>query len=78
MNKYFIVRRKNEVLFIKTSDQSMWEETIASYKYSQKHDQAEIFRNAVNEVMNTNFSISDLICIAPSHKEELFKKVIQA
>lgn len=72
MEKYFIVRRNNQVLFIKTCDTSMWEKTIAIYKYSAKHDQAEIFRNAVNEVLKTNFSISDLVCIAPNEKREVF------
>lgn len=76
MEKYFIVRRNNEVLFIKTSDKSMWEMTIASYKYSQKQINATIFRNAVNEVLNASFSEGDLLSIAPSEKKQLFKREV--
>jgi hypothetical protein len=79
MEKYFVVRRKNQVLFIKISDNSMWETTLAEFSYSNNLKtsmlKADIFRNCVNEVLGTNYSQSDLLSLSPTEKREL-KKVV--
>ena len=71
--RYFLVRRSSEVLFIKTSKNSMWETNLATYKYSQSKHRAETFANTVNEILGTNYSVDDLIGIGPRTKKELFK-----
>lgn len=71
--KYFVVRRKNKVLFIKTNKNSMWETTLAESNYSEKPGKSLIFRDVVNEVLGSNYNFQDLFALSPNEKKELFK-----
>lgn len=76
--KYYIVRRKNDILFIKTSDDTMWEKTFCKISYTKNINkwnyEANIFTDCVNEILHTNYVESDLLCIAPNQKQEYFKE----
>ena len=80
MEKYFVVRRNNKVLFIKTSDKTMWETTLAEYSYSKNIKtgmlRADIFRSCINEILNTNYSENgfwQILSLSPKQRKELFK-----
>ena len=77
MERYFIVRRGNVVLFIKTNTNSMWEITLAKHTYTAHYNKnmesADIFRNCVNEILKTNYSQGDLLSLSPNAKIEYFK-----
>ncbi len=80
MERFFIVRRNNKVLFIQTSDKSMWEVTLSEYSYlkdlKKNNEKASIFRNCVNEVLKSSYSQSDLLSLSPKEKKEVFNNAI--
>lgn len=77
MDRYFIQRKGNTLVFFKTVKNSMWQVAFSEYTFKNTKDNqyhANIFRNTINEILNENFNCDDLFSISPSGIREVFKK----
>jgi hypothetical protein len=75
MEKFFISRQGNDILFYKESSDSMWQKTLGKYTYgkitNKKILEGEIFVNCVNEILNTKYDLKHLLSISPKEIKKL-------